>query len=137
MKTKPFFNGGISSHGFRRLVYRRSARINQSSQISEMSVAWLSSGSCNGTFDNDPGVDVLPERHQKFARKRDDRGVLLTTTILRHARLEPCGERGSGLMTYPQPGELNKRRAQSGIARLGYTLFLADLATLPRRRRKP
>ena len=101
-----------------------------------MNVAWLASGSCDGAFDDDSGVDVLPERHEKFARKRDDRGFLLTTAILRHSRLEPCGERGSGLMTYPQPCELNKRRAQSGIARLRYTLFLADLATLPRRRRK-
>ena len=101
-----------------------------------MSVAWLSSGCCNGTFDDDPGVDVLPERHEKFARKRDDRGFLVTAAILRDARLEPCGKRGSGLMTYPQPCQLNERRAQPGIARLGYTLFLADLATLPRRRRK-
>jgi hypothetical protein len=33
VKTKPFFNGGISSHEFRRLVYRGSARVNQSWQI--------------------------------------------------------------------------------------------------------
>ena len=111
MKTKPFFNGGVSSHEFRRLVYRGSARIDQSWQISKMNVVWLSSGACNGAFDDDSGVDVLPERHEKFACKRDDRGFLLTTAILRHSRLEPCGERGSGLMTHPQPCELNKRRA--------------------------
>ena len=58
-------------------------RIDQSWEISEMNVLWLSSGSCNGALDDNSGVDVLPERHEKFARKGDDRGFLLATTILR------------------------------------------------------
>ncbi len=79
-KTKPFFNSGISSHEFRRLVYRGPTRIANPSRLMKQG-DWRSLGPCNGTFDDDPRIDVLPECHEKLAGKSDNRRFLLTTAV--------------------------------------------------------
>src|ERR1700710_1548081 len=90
------------------------------------------SGLHRGPLDDDALGDILPQCHQKLARQRHDRAL----AALRASLLEPARQGRLRLVAYPEPGELDHRGPQPGIAGLRYALLVPDTSALPGRRRK-
>jgi hypothetical protein len=62
---------------------------------------------------------------------------LEATSIAPHAFVEPAGERRTGLIAQPQPGQLDHRRSQPGVAGLRDALLVPDRSALPGCQCKP
>src|SRR3982074_1532659 len=85
-----------------------------------------------GPLDDDTLGDILPQCHEKLARQRHDRALAALLASL----LEPACQGRLRLVTYPQPGELDHRGPQPGIAGLRHALLMPDASALPGRCRK-
>src|SRR4051794_11771440 len=80
---------------------------------------------------------VAPEGDEKFPRQGHDGRPAVPTAAGTDPLAEPPAQGGLGLVTQPEPGELDHRRGQARVARLRDALLAPDAAAQPRRRRQP
>ena len=91
-----------------------------------------------GSFGDQAGCEVAPERHHQLARQRHDGDALVALAgIVVGAAAEPSGERTLRLMPQPQPGKFDGGAAGARIARLADALVAVNSAALPWTGRQP
>src|SRR5882672_3001985 len=91
-----------------------------------------------GSFRDQAGCEVAPERHHQFARQRHDGDALVALAgIVVGAAAEPSGERTLRLVPQPQPGKFDGGTAGARVACLADTLVAVDPAALPWAGRQP
>src|SRR5580704_18862584 len=95
-----------------------------------------SGGLEGGSFGNDAGADVAPQRDQQLAGKRDDQRSPPAGVMAAGALRVPSAQGGARLMAPPQPGELDHGLAQLRLSRLGDALVVDHRTALPRARRE-
>src|ERR1700747_3613025 len=90
----------------------------------------------NGAFKRQTCLEIAPERDQQLACDCDDRNPPDTTLEFANTIVEPDAQRPGGLISQPQPRELNHDPASLGVTSLTDTLITARLAALEMRRRQ-
>src|ERR1700739_2516833 len=95
----------------------------------------FSCGRCLGSLQDNPGSHVFPEGDKKLSRQGNDQS-LPSATIKLCALMKPQGQYRTGLMPYPQPGELDHGCSQPRVSGFGDALFVSDGSAPPGRRRQ-
>ena len=90
----------------------------------------------DGSFGNEAGLEVAPERDRQLARHGDDGDAPHASLLVADALAEPLGERAVGLMPPPQPRQLDHRFARPAVAGFGDPLVARHVAALERGRRQ-
>ena len=90
----------------------------------------------NGALRRQTCLEIAPERDQQLACDCDDRSPPDTAFEFANTIVEPDAQRAGGLMSQPQPRELNHDPASLGVTSLTDTLITARLAALEMRRRQ-
>ena len=90
----------------------------------------------NGALRRQTCLEITPERDQQLACDCDDRNPPDTTLEFADTIVEPDAQRAGGLMSQPQPRELNHDPASLGVTSLTDTLITARLAAPEMRRRQ-
>jgi hypothetical protein len=68
----------------------------------------FSGGRYLGSFQHNPGGHIFPEGDQQLSRQSNDQHFPNSATIEPYALMKPQGQYRTGLMPYPQPGELDR-----------------------------
>src|ERR1700739_3088324 len=90
----------------------------------------------NGALRRQTCLEIAPERDQQLACDCDDRNPPDTALEFANTIVEPDAQGVGGLMSQPQPRELNHDPASLGVTSLTDTLITARLAALEMRRRQ-
>ena len=96
----------------------------------------FSGGRCLGSFKDNAGSHIFPEGDQQFSRQGNDQYFPNSATIRLYALIKPQGQYRTGLMPYPQPGELDHGCSQPRVSGFGDALFVSDGSAPPGRRRQ-
>src|SRR6266850_17292 len=83
------------------------------------------------------GVEITPQRHHELARHRDDGDPPDAPLDVAHPLAEPAAEFAVGLMTEPQPGDLDRRLASAAVAGFADALFAHAVAAVVGRSGQP
>lgn len=94
----------------------------------------FSRGRCLGSFQHNPGGHIFPEGDQQLSRQGNDQHFADSATIELYALMKPQAQHRTGLMPYPQPGELDHGCSQPRVSGFGDALFVRDGSAPPRRR---
>src|SRR5271165_1209130 len=96
----------------------------------------FSGGRYLGSFQDNPGGHIFPEGDQQLSRQGNNQHFPNSATIELYALMKPQGQYRSGLMPYPQPGELDHGCSQPRVSSFGDALFVSDASAPPGRRRQ-
>src|SRR6476659_2066563 len=96
----------------------------------------FSGGRCLGSFKDNAGSHIFPEGDQQLSRQGNDQYFPNSATIELYALIKPQGQYRTGLMPYPQPGELDHGCSQPRVSGFGDALFVSDGSAPPGRRRQ-
>jgi hypothetical protein len=96
----------------------------------------FSGGRYLGSFQHNPGGHIFPEGDQQLSRQGNDQHFPNSATIELYALMKPQGQYRTGLMPYPQPGELDHGCSQPRVSGFGDALFVRDGSAPPGRRRQ-
>ena len=91
---------------------------------------------CLGPFKDNAGSHIFPEGDQQFSRQGNDQYFPNSATIKLYASIKPQGQYRTGLMPYPQPGELDHGCSQPRVPGFGDALFVSDGSAPPGCRRQ-
>jgi hypothetical protein len=79
----------------------------------------FSGGRYLGSFQDNPGGHIFPEGDQQLSRQGNNQHFPNSATIEPYALMKPQGQYRSGLMPYPQPGELDHGCSQPRVSGFG------------------
>jgi hypothetical protein len=132
--------GTILFFGFLSQAKFRSAHLDPPEPIRPRKIekvkALFSGGRCLGSFKDNAGSHIFPEGDQQLSRQGNDQYFPNSATIELYALTKPQGQYRTGLMPYPQPGELDHGCSQPRVSGFGDALFVSDGSAPPGRRRQ-
>src|SRR3979490_1402162 len=83
------------------------------------------------------GVEITPQPHHQLARHRYDGDPPDAPLDVAHPLAEPAAEFAVGLMTEPQPGDLDRGLASAAVAGFADALFAHAVAAVVGRSSQP
>src|SRR5437660_9912285 len=84
----------------------------------------------HGAGGDDPSGEVAPQRDHQLAGKRHDRNAPDAALEITDPCAEPAAQLAFGLVTQPQPAELDRERTRASVARFADALVAMAVATV-------
>src|SRR5438132_3646362 len=91
----------------------------------------------HGAGGHHAGLEITPQRNHELARERHDGDPARPTLEVAHPLMEPAGQFAAGLVSDPQPGELDGELAGAAVAGFADALIRRGGATVVGRPTQP
>ena len=118
--TRPFFSSASKAMLHLRLVLPGSAGPDQVPEDSSTVICFPSGSFGRRTINQDPVHRVLPQGDEQLSGHCHDRCLFATAAVALDTLAEPDAECRAGLVSQPEPGQLDQCRSQARVSSLGY-----------------